>query len=248
MNTPSRLAGAARLVGWALALAAVAVALEVSGRGSLAPPPLGNPGRWAGWLDGRDPVVASFALVRLAGLAAVWYLVAVTAVGALLRLGGAVRMVAVADRFTVAPVRRMLAGTVSLGLAASGVIAVAAPAARLAVAYAQPAATAPVVGPAGTVTMHQLSPAEVVPAPAAGTPVDVTPAGTGPGDRWTVQPGQCFWSIAESILTEHLGRTATDAEVVPYWKRLIEANRSALVHPADPDLIYPAQVFRVPPP
>lgn len=248
MTAPSRLAGVARLAGWALVLAAVAVALHVSGRGSLASPPLGDPGRWAGWLDGRDPVVASFALVRVAGLAALWYLLAVTVVGALLRLGGAVRMVAVADRFTVAPVRRMLAGTVGLGLAASGVMAVAAPAARLPVAFAQSATTAPVAGPAGTVTMHQLSPAESVPAPASPAQADVTPATTTASDQWTVQPGQCFWSIAESVLTGRLGRAPTDAEIVPYWNRLIEANRSELVHPADPDLVYPAQVFHVPAP
>lgn len=244
MSTRGRLGA---IAGWALVLGSVAVALQLSGRGALASPPLADPARWAGWLDGRDPVVAAFALVRIAALAGLWYLVTVTAVGIVLRLAGAVRIVAVADRLTVAPVRRVLAGTVSLGLAASGVVAVAAPATRLPVAAAQ-AVTTPTTGtPPGTVTMHQLSPSEPVPAPAS-APTHVTPTTTATSDHWTVAPGQCFWSIAETILTDHLGRAATDAEIVPYWRRLIEANRHELVHRDNPDLILPGQVFVVPAP
>jgi len=44
------------------------------------------------------------------------------------------------------------------------------------------------------------------------------------------------------------GALPTDAEIVPYWRRLIEANRSELAHRDNPDLIFPAQVFVVPAP
>lgn len=242
--------------GWLIVLTGMVAALQVSGRGSLASPPLAHPDRWHAWLGGRDPVVAAFALLRVAGVAAVWYLVAVTVVGLLLRLVGAVRMAAVADRLTIAPVQRMLAGTVSLGLAASGVVGVIGPAARLPVAAAAQSAPPPATAVApGTVTMHQLAPADPTPVPvpaptsaSASASPEVAPVPGRSVDRWTVAPGQCFWSIAESVLSTHLGRSPTDAEIVPYWERLIDANRAELAQRDNADLIFPGQVFAVPSP
>jgi len=66
--------------------------------------------------------------------------------------------------------------------------------------------------------------------------------------QWTVRPGECFWSIAERVLTAHTGQAPTDAEIVPYWHRLIDANRAELVQRENPDLILPGQVFTVPNP
>ena len=228
---------------WVLALGVAAAALQWAGQGPLAAPPLTDPGRWAAWLDGRDPIVAAFSLLRLVALAGLWYVAIVTVAGAVLRLVGAASLVRLTDRVTIAPVRRMLAGSVSLGLAASGVLAVAAPALRTPVAAAaqQPSTDTP----PSTVTMHRLDPTETVPGPPATAP-QVTPATT--TDRWTVKRGECFWSIAESVLTERSGRPPTDAEVVPYWHRLIDANRLELAQRDDPDLIFPGQVFVVPAP
>ncbi len=236
--------GAAAL--WVGGLGAAAVALQWAGGGALAAPPLTEPGRWAAWLDGRDPLVAAFSLLRLVALGGLWYLVAVTVLGAGLRAAGAASLVRVTDRFTVGPVRRMLAGSVGLGLAASGLVAVAAPALRLPAAVAQTSTTSTTTVPPATVTMHRLGPAEpLVVAPVPQVTQLATPAAP---DRWTVKPGECFWTIAEDVLAEHLGRVPTDAEIVPYWRRLIEANRSELAHRDNPDLIFPAQVFVVPAP
>lgn len=234
---------------WVAGLGGAAAALHWAGAGPLAGPPLTDPGRWAAWLDGRDPLMAAFGLLRLVALGGLWYLAAVTVLGAGLRAAGAVRLVRVADRLTIGPVRRMLAGSVSLGLAASGVVAVAAPAMRLPAAVAQTSTTSTSTStvPPATVTMHRLGPAE----PPAVSPVpEVTQISTPApaADRWTVKPGECFWTIAEDVLAEHLGRTPTDAEIVPYWRRLIEANRSELAHHDNPDLIFPAQVFVLPAP
>jgi nucleoid-associated protein YgaU len=239
-----RLAG---IGGWLLALSGAVVALQLSGRGALAAPPLTDPGSWPAWVAGRDPVMAAFALVRLAAVAAAWYLVAVTAVGIVLRTCGAVGMVTAADLVTVAPVRRMLAGTMSLGLAASGAMGIIGPASRLTVAAAAQATQSPApAATPGTVTMHQLTPAAPdPPAPAAASP---QAAADHPGDRWTVAPGQCFWSIAESVLTAHLGRLPSDAEIVPYWRGLIDANRDELAQRDNPDLVFPGQTFAVPAP
>ena len=227
---------------WVLALGVAAAALTWAGDGPLAGPPL-DPGHWWAWLEGRDPAVAAFSLLRLVALVGLWYTVVVTTTGAVLRLVGAASLIRVADRFTIAPVRRMLAGSVSLGLAASSVLAVAAPALRTPVAAASQQAAAD--APPSTVTMHRLEPSEPVPATPAVVP-PVTPAAT--TDRWTVKPGECFWSIAESVLTESVGRAPTDAEIVPYWRRLIDANRHELARGDDADLIFPGQVFVLPTP
>ena len=245
---------AARLAGamvWVVGLVAAAAALRWAGQETLSPPPLLDPGQWAGWLDGRHPVVAAFSLVRLVALAVLWYVVAATAVGAVLRMFGAASLVRVADRFTIGPVRRMLAGSLSLGLAASGVVAVAAPALRSPVVAAQSSTTSTSTTqlPPATVTMHRLGPTEAI-APLSVAPVpEVTQATTATAsDRWTVKPGECFWAIAESVLADRGGRAPTDAEIVPFWQRLIHANRQELLQRDNPDLILPGQTFTVPAP
>ena len=83
------------------------------------------------------------------------------------------------------------------------------------------------------------------PAPAAEPAQAAQPASPA---TWTVVPGECFWSIAEDVLTRAWGRAPTDAEIVPYWRTLIEANRGSLADRANEDLIFPAQTFVVPPP
>ena len=242
-----------RLLGptiWLAALAAAAVALQWAGHGALAAPPLTAPEHWATWLESRDPVLAAFSLLRLFALGCLWYLVGVTLLGALVRLAGAGALVRLTDRVTVAPVRRMLAGGVSLGLAASGVVAVAAPALRAPLAAAQTSttSTSTTTVPPATVTMHRLGPAEppraVAPVPVPEVAQPAQPATL----RWTVKPGECFWSIAEDVLTARWGRPPSDAEIVPYWRRLIETNRHELAQRDNADLIFPAQVFVIPAP
>jgi nucleoid-associated protein YgaU len=108
--------------------------------------------------------------------------------------------------------------------------------------------TTTTVGTPATVTMHRLGPAE----PPVVTPVSQVPAAPAPAatatDRWTVKPGECFWSIADDVLARHIGRLPTAAEIVPYWLRLIEANRSELAHRDNRGLIFPAQIFVIPAP
>ncbi|HEY8543988.1 MAG TPA: LysM peptidoglycan-binding domain-containing protein, partial [Acidimicrobiales bacterium] len=68
----------------------------------------------------------------------------------------------------------------------------------------------------------------------------------GSGHDIVVAHGDNFWDLAEAELAAEWGRAPTDAEVVPYWQQMIEANRDRLLPPEDPDLIYPEQVFVVP--
>jgi nucleoid-associated protein YgaU len=71
---------------------------------------------------------------------------------------------------------------------------------------------------------------------------------TAPGSQaWLVQPGHCFWTIAARSLPAQLGRPVSEGEVYRYWRRLIAANADRLAIPGYPDLIFPGQVFVLPP-
>jgi nucleoid-associated protein YgaU len=60
-----------------------------------------------------------------------------------------------------------------------------------------------------------------------------------------VQPGDHLWKISQDHLDQELGRTASDDEVAPFWRTVIDANRERL-HSGDPDLIYPGEVVHLP--
>lgn len=55
-----------------------------------------------------------------------------------------------------------------------------------------------------------------------------------------VQPGDTLWSLC----AEHLGPYATDVEIAKEWPRWYEANRQVIG--ADPNLLLPGQVLRIP--
>ena len=75
----------------------------------------------------------------------------------------------------------------------------------------------------------------------AHAPPDLTPM------THTVVTGDTFWSIAEDTLRARGGGVVSEADVVPYWHTLIDANRPRLRAPDAPDLIYPGQIFVLPP-
>ena len=242
MTRPARLL---RLTAWTVGIAVVLFALATSGQGALSPPPLGSPSRWQAWFEQREPASAAFAVLRMAAVGACWYLAATTVVGAVLRLLRADVLVAVADAFTVAPVRRLLAGSLTLTLAGIGptaTLAAAQPAPSTTSVATSTSASVPAASTPDTITMRRIPPPDAEPDAPVADPPAVQSA-----DRWTVQPGDCFWTIADDVLQRAWGRAPTDAEIVPYWQRLIEANRSELGDPANPHLIFPDQVFTVPP-
>jgi len=82
---------------------------------------------------------------------------------------------------------------------------------------------------------------------------DLTPATevaeTGRAETWAVVQGDHLWSIAEETLADVWGRNdLTDAEIVPYWRAVIDANADRLVEPGNPDLILPGQILVLPEP
>lgn len=80
----------------------------------------------------------------------------------------------------------------------------------------------------------------LVPAPAE--------AASSASSTYQVQPGDHLWKIAKHTLRAQLGRQPTDSEIDPYWREIIETNRASLPTPADPNLIFPGQEVRLPPP
>jgi nucleoid-associated protein YgaU len=67
------------------------------------------------------------------------------------------------------------------------------------------------------------------------------------GDTVVVQPGDSLWSIAEEALVDLTGH-ADDRTISRYWRRVVDANRAALVDPGNPDLIFAGQVITLPAP
>jgi nucleoid-associated protein YgaU len=128
---------------------------------------------------------------------------------------------------TTAGVRRLVAGVVGGGL-------LLAPVDVGAEVREPPPSEAPVLRrlPDTTEPAHE-------PAPAA-----PPSAGEQPGEV-VVSPGDHLWAIAERTLAARLGRAPSDAEIVPFWRALIELNRDRL-RTGDPDLIFVGDRFVLP--
>nr|MBA2625760.1 hypothetical protein [Acidimicrobiia bacterium] len=52
--------------------------------------------------------------------------------------------------------------------------------------------------------------------------------------------------VADRTLASAWARSPADSEVTPYWRRLVELNRTGLPDPANPDLVFPGHVVRLP--
>lgn len=238
-----------RLAGLLCLLVAAVVGLGWMGTGPLGVPSILEPGAWSAWAGSRDAVTIAFALLRLGTLLVAWYLLGVTVIGIVARLVRNVRMVRFADALTVPAVRQVLQSALGAGLATAALTAgsagvTTAPAAPPVAAASLPATDQVAMTPVleERVAMTPLEPARAADPPGA-------PDQPGPRERhWTVEPGDHFWSIAERVLGEALGRNPSDGETTAYWERLVAANRNQLVDPGNPDFIVPGQTFRVPPP
>ena len=104
-----------------------------------------------------------------------------------------------------------------------------------------PATAAKINGPAGPRLVFALaSPAAIPNAASPDWGVSATPAA-----QRVVRRGECFWSIAETLVLNGTDE-ATEADVAHYWQKLIEANRSKLPDPANPDLLWAGTVLDLP--
>lgn len=212
-----------RLVAWSVATIATSIALAGGGRGlAEAVDP-----HWWVEVARADAAFALIAAVRLG--AATWcaYLAAVAGT----------ELVATfrphpgwAGRLSSGWARRLVTGGMVVSLLSP---------ARPAAAVSDP----PVMVLVPTSDSAPASEPAPPPAPADASPADPAPA----GDRWQVSGGDHLWSIADAVVSRHLDRLATDAEIAPYWRQLVVANRGVLADPDNPDLLFAGQVLTLPP-
>ncbi|MBK5224889.1 MAG: LysM peptidoglycan-binding domain-containing protein, partial [Acidimicrobiia bacterium] len=62
----------------------------------------------------------------------------------------------------------------------------------------------------------------------------------------TVAPGDQLWGIAEDEMASRLDRAPSATKIAPFWRDLIDANRSRLVDPNNPSLVHPGQTIAIP--
>lgn len=74
-------------------------------------------------------------------------------------------------------------------------------------------------------------------------PVTVDSGQRIPDDPGTVvvEKGDHLWKIS----ARHLDERASNGEIAPYWRRVVEVNTPQL-RSGDPDLIYPGEVVQLP--
>jgi hypothetical protein len=230
--------------------------------------PGADPPAWRLWLATTPPQDAVAAVLRFVATAAAWWLLATTGLYLVARLTRVPAMVRTLGWATPRAVRRLIDRGVALSVIASlagGTAAFAGggnpPAPVVAVAGRGPGTLLPVgTGPG---TQPQPSPEPLpVPAPpvvsfppaASVPPVAPVPessalregaAQPAPPGRYSVQPGDSLWTIAANHLADS-GVTRSNGRIGPYWKELIQENRSGL-RSGNPNLIFPGETVTLPP-
>lgn len=202
----------------------------------------------AEWLAVAGPEVAVVGVLHLACTALGWYLVVTTVAGIVLRWLKAPRSTRVVDACTPPPVRRLVRAVACVAMTATATASAATSSAAHGVggtALAGSVTTAPPgAAPSEPVTMRRI----VEPAAEGDSvqmrllPAEDPAPPPGPRQREIVA-GDHFWSIAENELARVRSRPVSDAEIDPYWRMLVDANRAEV---ADPDLLFPGQVVRLP--
>ncbi len=209
-----------------------------------------HPHRLVDWADSHGATSAAFGSVRILGIAAAGYLLAVTFTGLVVRLSGATRAIALVDALTPRFARHLVAAGVSASLYLT-----------VTPAGASNQPTVQVTGPPSSIAAGPRY-VDVAPPPERPPSLPPPPGTSGPSPprlplptenerltpTWTTKPGDSFWSIAESILTAAWSKVPLDPEVGTYWQSLMALNRGRLADPDNADLIYPGQVFLIPPP
>jgi hypothetical protein len=270
----SRIAAATRLALWTAGLVVVARVLRATGPGPLGLT-VESVDALSAWVERATPVDAVLAILRTAAVLATWYLLGATVLAVVAGLVRADPLTAAVQRVTPGVVRRLATGGGGVGLLVGGAVASlpvpdASPPRTAIVAPAGPeteVATMTRAGPAGpspgraTMARVDAPPAAAtmtrvdlaVGTPAAGPAPPATPTGWSPAPdpappageatSWVVEPGDSFWSIAEDVVGGERERA-----VGRYWRTLVEANRSRLVDPSNPDLLVPGQELTLPDP
>lgn len=192
------------------------------------------------WYDAVGPEGAAIAIVRVVIVALAAWLLLATLLQVLAAVPSLRPLRPLADLISPRSMQRLGRSLAGLSLTA-GLAAPAPSAGTLAPREDRPPASAPAPDedpPTATMRVIEPTPAPPEPAPAP------TAAS---GSTVVVARGDSFWSIAVEAVTDATGRRPSASEVARYWDRLVEANRSRLVVPDNPDLLYAGQSLDLPP-
>ena len=174
---------------------------------------------------------ASFAVARATGLVLAVYMALLGVLALVAALSGAAGAARVALRVALPSLRPLVGPIVAITLTVTTAVPAGAQ------GRDQPPPVMQVVASSDSnPPVMRLVPAE--------TPV--APAASSAATTHTVAPGDTFWSIAEDVVRTD-GHAPSDHDVVSYWHALIDRNHDRLRVPGEPDLIFPGQVFELPP-
>jgi LysM domain len=267
MRSRSPVVGMLLWLGAVAALAAAVTTLHILGRERVPTPPLRSLDDLRAWANQHDGTVVPLAILRLAGLALGWYLLVITAANGAIRAAGNTGppLRRIVERATPASLRRLFEGAAGAGMVSLVAIGAVAPSPNPTPSSspqstmvlhrlpdeARPSPVVPSSGPT-TVTTPRITPiappqpsVTTTSAPTSGAERAPPPAVV--DDTRVIEAGESFWSVARDQVAEALRANADDAEVRSYWLRLIEANRSILVDPSNPDLLFVGQTLTLPP-
>jgi len=243
------------LASWAFVLVLAIRLLGALGTGALAAPRLTDPPAVWHWATTTPPADLLMTMLRLAGMAMGWYLLALMALGVLARATRLEIAAARLNRWTPRSLHKLLDNAMGLGLLAALTLASLTPIR----ADASPQEFA--LGPDPMILVLEpkaASESAAIPEPDAlrvsEVPMVMRQAESPPlapnivatTQEWVVTPGDNLWSIAESTLASHFGSEVSIAQITPYWTDLTTANRSRLSDPSNPDLLLVGQTLLVP--
>ena len=188
----------------------------------------------------RGHSVATFALLRGVALLAAVYTTVIGAIGLLAVVARSSTLAAITVRLTFPSLRPLIAPVAAFTFTIGGALPAGASRGRGSDRHR-------VRADAGLARRAARGPGRAGDAAAAGRRRSRARRRSPPRRRTPSAAGDSFWSIAAQHVRSATGLAPSDAEVAPYWRVLIEANRDHLVVPGEPDLIHPGQVFTLPP-
>ena len=216
------------------------------------------------WLATTLPEDALAAVLRLAGLAIAYWMLATTALYLLARLSQLPSALRAVEWATIPAVRRVVDGAVAVSIATASVAAPTLPALAdeptpVVITVDDEGLPVP-PGTNGEPDEAPLDDIELIAPPGlerigwTPQPAGIPDAGATEGDHRSteaktatvvVEQGDHLWAIAAARVESIVGAPAPDHVVAPYWRRLIDANVTRL-RSGDPDLIYPGEVVVLP--
>jgi hypothetical protein len=202
-----------------------------------------------------DPVAGAAELIRIAASASALYLLCIGLLAMWARAVGSIRLARLSRAAAPNWLRKA-----AVGLTGAGVLAAVAP---IPVVRSGPdrdnsSPVAEVLAPAGSKITSSTAPlssttatsttalAETTRSPLAPDPPTASePAST--VRHIVVEHGDHLWGMAAAEMQRVRGQRPSESDVADYWRAVVETNRSRLVDPDNPDLIFRGQVIELPP-